>query len=316
MLDTNFPKLNFDKNSPDQFPDVQTQKLARSLADTLPDLLVEARNIASTVTFGWHGRRRVGLGETFWQFRQFNQGESVNRIDWRRSARDDHIYVRESEWEAAHTVWLWSDLSTSMNFGSKLSTTTKRSRAVTLMLGLGELLARGGERIGIPGLMRPVASRHSVEKLAETLSISEQQVSFPDAQPIKRFSDVVLFGDFLDPIEEIRAWLGQVTNTGANGHLVQILDPIEETFPFGGRTEFEEPESGIKLVTGRAQDWKELYQQKMSQRQLELRAITQKAGWSHIIHHTDRPASEPLLALHMRLSSGELIQNKQTGDWQ
>ena len=316
MLNSIPPNKSANKNSPDKFPNVESQKQALSLAENLPDLLIDARNIASTVSFGWHGRRRVGLGETFWQFRQFNQGEATNRIDWRRSARDDHIYVRENEWEAAHTVWLWSDLSSSMNFSSKLTTTTKQNRAVTLMLGLGELLARGGERIGIPGLMHPKASRHSVEKLVESLSITDQHSSFPDPQPIKRFSDVVILGDFLDPIEEIKSWIGQVANTGASGHLVQILDPIEEIFPFGGRTEFEDPESGMKLVTGRAQDWKELYQQKMSQQQLELRAITQKSGWSYIVHHTDRPASEPLLALHMRLSSGELIQNKQTGDWQ
>ena len=316
MLDTTPSNVSLDKNSPNHIANIETQKLARSLADTLPDLLVAARNIASTITFGWHGRRRVGLGETFWQFRQFNQGEAINRIDWRRSARDDQIYVRENEWEAAHTIWLWSDLSTSMNFGSKLSSTTKRDRAVTLMLGLGELLARGGEKVGIPGLMRPVASRHSVEKLTESLSITEHHVSFPETQPIKRFSDVIVFSDFLDPIDDIKSWLNQVTNTGANGHFVQILDPIEETFPFGGRTEFEDPESGIKLITGRAQDWQELYQQKMTQRQLELQAITQKAGWSYIVHHTDRPASEPLLALHMRLSTGEMSPTKQRGDLQ
>ena len=51
-------------------------------------------------------RRRAGAGESFWQYRRFNSGEPSQNVDWRRSARDDHLYVREQEWEAAHTVWL------------------------------------------------------------------------------------------------------------------------------------------------------------------------------------------------------------------
>src|SRR5881409_3649771 len=82
---------------------------ARSLAQTMPRLLLEARRIAATVIHGLHGRKRAGPGENFWQYRRFIWGEPARRVDWRRSARDDHLYVREQEWEAAHTVWIWPD---------------------------------------------------------------------------------------------------------------------------------------------------------------------------------------------------------------
>src|SRR5690606_27838770 len=59
---------------------------ARTLAAALPDLLVEARRISASVLAGWHGRRRAGPGETFWQFRTFTPGEPAAGIDWRRSA--------------------------------------------------------------------------------------------------------------------------------------------------------------------------------------------------------------------------------------
>ena len=65
-------------------------------------------------------------------------------IDWRRSASSDHVYVREREWEAAHTLWLWPDLSESMDFKSPLSVTSKRDRAIVLTLALADLLVRGG----------------------------------------------------------------------------------------------------------------------------------------------------------------------------
>jgi len=91
---------------------------ARKLADAMPRLILEARRVASTVIHGLHGRRRAGPGENFWQYRRFVSGEPAQNVDWRRSARDDHLYVREREWEASHTVWIWPDRSPSMTFAS------------------------------------------------------------------------------------------------------------------------------------------------------------------------------------------------------
>src|SRR5918911_4159971 len=112
----------------------QLEPEAHAIADRLPELLIEAIRVSNTVAHGIHGRRRAGPGETFWQFRQFQGSDASTLIDWRRSASSDHLYVREREWEAAHTVWLWPDLSPSMNFASHLATVTKRDRALVLML--------------------------------------------------------------------------------------------------------------------------------------------------------------------------------------
>src|SRR6266852_9207059 len=104
----------------------------RSLAATMPRLILEARRIAATVIHGLHGRRRAGPGENFWQYRRFVSGEPASRVDWRRSARDDHLYVRELEWEAAHTVWIWPDRSPSMTFKSRLAQEPKLDRALVI----------------------------------------------------------------------------------------------------------------------------------------------------------------------------------------
>ena len=142
---------------------------ARSLSASMPRLILEARRVASTVIHGLHGRRRAGTGENFWQFRRFVSGEPAARVDWRRSARDDHLYVREQEWEAAHTVWIWPDRSPSMVFASPLVWETKLDRALVIAFALAEVLVEGGERVGIPGLMRPSASRNIIEKMAEII---------------------------------------------------------------------------------------------------------------------------------------------------
>jgi len=277
---------------------------ARTVAEALPDLLVEASHVAGSVIAGWHGRRQAGPGESFWQFRPFNMGEPAKRIDWRRSARDDHLYVREREWEAAHTVWLWADLSPSMMFQSKLAKVSKRDRAIVLMLALADMLADTGERVGLPGITRPFSDRRAAERVADALTHLARPTALPDTTSVKRFSDVVLIADMLDPIEEIAGWIARVAGTGARGHLVQVLDPIEETFPFEGRIEFHDLERGIWLTTGRAESWRQAYRDRLEAHRAEIRDMARRAGWTYVLHHTDRPPAEPLLVLHSSLSGG------------
>ena len=107
----------------------ETHHAAEKLAAHLPPLLVAAERVAATVSQGVHGRRRVGQGETFWQFRRYEFGDSTQLIDWRQSAKSQPVYVRETEWEAAQSVWLWRDGSPSMAYRSNSGLPTKVERA-------------------------------------------------------------------------------------------------------------------------------------------------------------------------------------------
>jgi uncharacterized protein (DUF58 family) len=287
---------------------------ARTLADGLPALLIEARRVAATLLAGWHGRRRSGPGENFWQFRPFVPGEASANVDWRRSARDDHLYVREKEWEAAHTVWLWVDLTRSMQFRSRLAPVTKRDRAVVLLLALAELLAEAGERVGLIGVSAPILSRNAAERLARSLGeVGEREVPFETAH-LRRNTDVVLIGDFLDPIAELEEKLTKLTAVGARAHLVQVVDPIEETFPYTGRTEFRDPETGLLYVVGRAEDYRAGYHERLASRRARLTALARRLDWTFLIHHCDQPASQPLLTLHARLADrGDRFLNSALG---
>ncbi|GLK78514.1 DUF58 domain-containing protein [Methylopila turkensis] len=281
------------------------EEAALRLAGSLPRLVVAARRASATVVHGLHGRRRSGTGENFWQFRRFSAGEPVGRIDWRRSARDDHLYVREQEWEAAHTVWIWIDRSRSMAFRSSLSPVPKIERAAVLGLALADVLVRGGERVGLLGLTRPTASRNAVETLAQSLggAGSDDSGLPPAATPIARLSEAILIGDLLAPEAEIAASVGNLAARGGRGHMVMIVDPVEETFPFTGRTEFHDPDaSGVRLVAGRAEEWRQGYAERLARHRAALAEIARRHGWSFTIHRTDRPATEPLLALHGRLA--------------
>lgn len=277
---------------------------ARQRAALMPDCLVEARRIANTVISGWHGRRKRGIGENFWQFRPYAEGESLSRIDWRRSARDDHTYVRDREWEAAHTIWLHADLSASMRYKSRTAMVSKESRALVLMLAIADILARSGERIGMPGLLQPLASRHAAERLAQALMVEGDLPGLPEPNGMRTAADLVLISDFLDDPDPILARLKPLADRGIRGHAVEVADPAEALFPYAGRTEFVDPESGARLTAGRAETLGEDYRTAYQARRSYLGERLRQMGWHHIIHQTDRPASEPLMALYNTLSAG------------
>jgi len=105
------------------------------------------------------------------------------------------------------------------------------------------------------------------------------------------------------PIADIKKTLGQLSSTGAHGHVVQVVDPAEETFPYSGRIEFIEPEGGGSITAGRAEAWRAEYEARVARHRAEIRSVTDKLGWSFAIHRTDRAATEVLLALHARMSA-------------
>jgi uncharacterized protein (DUF58 family) len=283
----------------------QASGAGRTLAASMPRLILESRKIAATVIHGLHGRRRPGSGENFWQFRRFVSGEEARRIDWRRSARDDHLYVREREWEAAHTIWIWPDRSPSMSFASRLARDSKLERTLVVTFALAEVLVEAGERVGLPGLMRPTGSRAVIDRMAESMIHDPtERTSLPAGFAPASLSEIVVLSDLWSPIEEIRSILTQLSSNGSQGHLVQIVDPAEETFPYSGRIEFTEPEGAGEVTAGRAENWRKDYEARLARHRAEIRAETARLGWSFTIHRTDRPANELLIALHARIGEG------------
>jgi uncharacterized protein (DUF58 family) len=279
--------------------------VSRALAASMPRLILEARRVAATVIHGLHGRRRAGSGENFWQYRRFVSGEAAARVDWRRSARDDHLYVREQEWEAAHTVWIWPDRSQSMLFASASAQDTKLERSLVIALALAEVLVEGGERIGIPGLMRPTASRTVVERIAQAIVHDQaERTSLPPTFSPSALAETVVLSDFWSPIASVHETIAQLSANGSAGHVVQIVDPAEETFPYSGRIEFVEPEGAGTITAGRAETWRADYIERIKRHRADIRTETDRLGWSFIVHRTDRPASELLIKLHGQLGAG------------
>jgi uncharacterized protein (DUF58 family) len=281
---------------------------AEESAAALPPLLVAAERIAATVAQGVHGRRRVGQGETFWQFRQYEPGDAASRIDWRESGKSQRLYVRETEWEAAQSVWLWRDASASMDYSSAAyipggDWPTKRARAELILVALASLLVRGGERLCVLGSgMAPMSGRIALSRLVDLVERGGEGAGLPAVENLPRPAQLVLIGDFLGPLDATNKAVAGFAAAGLAGHLLQIVDPAEEDLPFDGRVRFEEVEERGELLISRVETIREAYAGRFREHRAALQAMARAVGWSFSTHRSDRPPYLALLALHAALA--------------
>lgn len=285
---------------------------AAEIAERIPALLLAAQRIAATIEQGVHGRRRVGRGEAFWQFRQYYPGDEIRRLDWRQSAKSDRLFLRQMEWSASQTAFLWCDLSASMRFGSRRDLTTKIERAEVLTLALAGALSRAGERVALLGSgERPSAGRFVLEAIAHRLAYlaaqaettSEAKFSLPPGAALPAHAHVILVSDFLAPISELRDAINRFAGGACRGHLIQVLDPAELDLPYTGRVRFEGVEGEGELLMSRAENIRDEYRGELAHHWEGLKQLAQSAGWSLSRHVTDQSPAKSLLEAYQWLSA-------------
>jgi uncharacterized protein (DUF58 family) len=190
-----------------------------------------------------------------------------------------------------------------MAYASAAALPTKRARADLLLLALAALLIRGGERVALLGSgLAPASGRAVLNRLALTLERDAPGTAVPGFEPLPRYGQVVMIGDLLAPLEEIQALVGRFAATGLRGHLLQVLDPAEETLPFAGRVRFEGMEQEGTLLVSRVETVREDYAKKLAWHRAGLADIARATGWSFAMHRTDRPPHTALLALFATLA--------------
>lgn len=267
----------------------------------MPPLLADAENLAATVVLGEHGRRRSGIGDEFWQYRPISDGDESRMIDWRRSAKSDMQFIKQKEWQAAQSVLVWVDDSQSMGFSGDKNRAPKSDRARLLALAMSVLLVRAGERVGLSTIGQPPRSGPvQLVRIAEALTSDRQTEDYgvPETKGLPFQSRAVFISDFMGDMAPVRAALAKAADRGVRGAMLQVLDPIEEAFPFDGRTIFESMGGTVRHETLKAGELKDRYLERLAERRDELRQLSREAAWQFGVHHTSDPAQSALLWLY------------------
>lgn len=271
---------------------------AERLARQLPDLSLQAA-AADLVHPGAAGRKRSGSGEQFWQYRRYSQTDAADQIDWRRSARGDEHFVRETELETARTVLVWCDPSAGFNWSSGPGLELKSIRARVLLLALGILLSKAGERIGVLGAERsPSLGRAAPDRLAEDLL----RPGTTDLKPYRSEALSLLASDFYEPLDVWQNRLSRLSRKTSKGVLLSVSDPAEHAFPFKGRTRLRRPGLDKSRLFGRAETVRETYLERFEAHREGLKKLATGMGWTLVTHRSDEPALEAAAALQAALA--------------
>ncbi len=283
----------------------RNRRSAEDWAARLPDLRTQALRIAATVAMGSHGRRRSGPGDSFWQFRPYRPGDPSRSIDWRRSAQGDRHFVREQEWQAAESFWLWLDQSPSMQFSGARGRHTKLDRASVLLFAMASLLLRSGERVGLLCADRTRMIRsgpQALDHLCEMLPEQHGATGLPIAAELPRHATVLAFSDTWTPLDAWDRRLTQLARPGVRGHIVQVIDPVEARLTMRGRVRVEGLEGEAPVLLRRAEDLTDAYSARFAQHNERMKTICRRLGWRFSRHATDHPPLPLLLGLHQAIS--------------
>ena len=275
---------------------------AAAAADGIPGTYAHTKRAAPHTLSGDHRQRRAGGGERFWQFREYETGDSPQSIDWRQSAKRERLYVRQQEWQTPQRSLFWVDDNPGMAFTSNARHyPPKGDYARIIALGLGMLLTRNGEHVGamLPG----VTAGHStatLERLAEHFTTQLAGSDFHAmtaalaAQKLPRHASPVLLSDFLQDPTLLGEALDSMAERTGPGMLVQVLDRAEYSLPYRGRIVFEGIEADSRFHLPETGDIAEAYRARIESHCREVAQAAQARGWLYLALSTDSDTAKAL----------------------
>src|SRR5271156_1402772 len=135
---------------PPFLPPQPVPPLDLALLHDLPSLELRARYIMNGFLTGLHRSPLKGFSVEFAEYRAYQLGDDLRRIDWRLFARTDRLNVKQFEHETQLRVFLVLDTSSSMTYSSKPGVWLRKlDFARTVLAALGLLAMRQGDAFGL-----------------------------------------------------------------------------------------------------------------------------------------------------------------------
>jgi uncharacterized protein (DUF58 family) len=231
---------------------------ARTVA-MLKDLELAARRIVEGSMLGRHRSRRAGAGLEFSQYRSYQPGDDLRRVDWKLYARSDRHFVREAESETSVVVRLVLDATGSM--AHEENGISKFDYARYLAAAFALLAHRQGDALGLTmlraGRVEGVRPRRDAPQLHRVLHALEQATPagrWPTWDRIERAMALdplpgltILLGDLREQNREIEAAARHLAGLRHELSLFEITGRAEAEFDYRGVVGLEDLETFERL---------------------------------------------------------------------
>jgi len=233
------------------------------LAD-LPRVELQARCMVEGFLSGRHRSPQKGSSVEFAEYRDYQLGDDLRRIDWALYARTDRLHVKQYQEETQLRVFLVLDISGSMDFQSTPKIMRKIEYARLVIAALGLLAQRQSDALGLAlagtelsDFLRARSSvphwRTFIGKLDGVVASGASRLSATLeslAELIPPRSLVIIASDFYDEISDLQASLQRLHYDHHDLIGLHILDPQEIDFDFdasGIFCDLEDSNSRLRL---------------------------------------------------------------------
>ncbi len=280
-------------------------KSSDELSQNLPNLLSASSSLSKNILDGLHSTSFAGRGESFWQFREYQQGDTVTNIDWRKSASSKKILIKEKEKEISKNIFIYFDKSKSMHYKSSEKLKNKFFISVLLSLTLCRLFSRSSEEVYLFNEKNiPVNCSNNIGNFKSSFLL-EKNHSLPNPNYIKENSFFIIFSDFLYEITELSNFISKLKDKNVIGYLVQVLDPMELDFDFIGHNELVDMETKERLVFGNNNSFSNDYKKRFEVMKKKLIELCILNNWTNSRYTTNVKPAEILLDI-----ANKIIVNK------
>ena len=241
------------------------QYLKPSVIRNVARLDLRARFIVEGFLTGLHASPFQGFSVELSEHRRYAQGDDPRNIDWLVFAKTDRFYVKKYQAETNLSGYLLMDLSESMSYTFRQEL-TKFDYCICLAAALGYLMIHQQDPVGLmtfDGQLRaclPAKSKRSqLGNILAVLSRARPAGQTDVAGNLRRIAAMIrhrglfmLFSDLLCDPEPVIDALRMLRHRGHDVIIFHVLDEAEVNFPFDGLSDFEEPESGERLIVDAA----------------------------------------------------------------
>lgn len=226
----------------------------------LGDLALAARTVVDGFMYGVHHSRMPGAGLEFSQYRSYQPGDDLRRVDWKLFARSDRYFLRDAETDTSVTVRLVLDASASM--AHQEAGLTKFDYARLLAAALAVLAHRQGDAVGLYALndgdlhaVPPQRQHQHLHRLLHDLERLEPAGVWPTWKRLERLFTAggqrgitVLITDLHERLDEIRTVAAKLSALRHEVLLLHVIARAELEFGYHGTVTFEEIETGHRVA--------------------------------------------------------------------
>jgi uncharacterized protein (DUF58 family) len=219
--------------------------VAPEIVSKIKQLEIFTRRLLNGTLVGDSRSAIKGTGFEFDQIREYAFGDDIRFIDWKASARNDKLLVKQYIEERSRTIFLAVDVSQSSLFGSGKQ--NKNSRIVELASVLALVAQHGKDHV--EAYIPPGSSLHHIHHIMETmLSFQPKQSTTDISKALQHLlsvkkSDAIVFliSDFID--DKLDTYLAQAARK-YDLIAVRCLDANEKLIPAVGFITVEDLETG------------------------------------------------------------------------